>query len=47
VPEYTKVMQAKAADEMESGHCQTLSDVFMPDYKVMRDQTRAAKKILK
>lgn len=37
---YSYKIQDKAADEMESGYCTTLSEVMMPDYKVMRDQAR-------
>jgi hypothetical protein len=48
VPEYTAEQQKRAAEEMET-HCDLLPmvcDTFMPDYKVMRDQARAAKKVL-
>lgn len=47
VVEYPKEVQRKAADEMIGGRCPVISDVFMPDYGVMRDQTRVAKKELK
>lgn len=47
VVEYPITVQTKAADEMDAGSCTVLSDVFMPDYLVMRDQTRAAQKGLK
>lgn len=47
VVEYPVDIQNKAADEMNGGSCSVLSDVFMPDYGVMRDQTRVAKKELK
>ena len=40
---YDKVTMDKAASEIEGGSCPVLSDVFMPDYSVMRDQARAAK----
>lgn len=34
------------AREIRSGACPALSKVFMPDYLVMRDQTRASRDIL-
>lgn len=43
VVEYSKDAQNKAADELESQNVPTLRE-FMKDYKVMRDQTRVAKK---
>jgi hypothetical protein len=43
VVEYSKEMQNKAADEIESQNVPTLTE-FMKDYKVMRDQTRVARK---
>lgn len=49
VPAYSKATQKKAAAEMTQA-CDmmpTVCDVLLPDYKVMREQTRAAKKILK
>lgn len=47
VVEYPIDIQKKAAEEIDSGRCHVLSDVFMPDFSVMRDQTRVAKKDLK
>lgn len=47
VPQYTKEIQSKAAAEIEGGSCPILGDVLMPDYSVMRDQTRYAKESLK
>jgi len=37
---YDKETLNKAADEMEGGSCPVLSNVMMPDYQVMRDQSR-------
>lgn len=49
VPAYSKATQKKAADEMARACDQmpTVCDVLLPDYKVMREQTRAARKLLK
>lgn len=49
VPEYSKSVQQKAAGEMTQscGLMPTVCDVFMPDYKVMRDQVRGAREVLK
>lgn len=44
VVQYPQTVMDQAADEMESGQCETLTDTMMPDYKVMRDQSRAIKK---
>ena len=43
VVEYSRDAQDKAADELETQNVPTLRE-FMKDYKVMRDQTRVAKK---
>lgn len=46
VVEYSKATQIKAADELQACHSPTIME-FMKDYSVMRDQTRAARKVLK
>ena len=38
VVKYTKDQQGKVANEIESGTCPVMGDVFMPDYSVLRDQ---------
>lgn len=43
---YAPAVRVKAHAEMLSGKCDTLASPYMTDYSVMRDQTRAAKKIL-
>lgn len=45
VKTYTKAVQQQAAAEMASQACPVLNG-FMVDYKISRDQTRAAKKIM-
>lgn len=40
VVEYSKEVQEKAADEIESNACPVIGGVFMPDYSVLRDQAR-------
>lgn len=40
VIQYSRVLQSKAADEIEGGQCPVMGDVFMPDYGVLRDQAR-------
>lgn len=40
---YPKEVLLAGAAEIEGGQCTTLGNVFMPDYQVMRDQTRAIK----
>ncbi len=47
VVEYSREIQSQAAGEMSIPQCHTLSNVMMPDYQVMRDQTRAARRLLK
>jgi len=49
VPAYSKAVQKQAAAEMTRACDQmpTVCDVLLPDYKVMREQARAAKKLLK
>ncbi len=47
IVEYTPDIQDKAASEIELNYCPILSGFFMPDYSVMRDQTRVAKGELK
>jgi len=37
---YSPQIQKEAANEMSSGSCPVLSNTFMPDYLVMRDQAR-------
>lgn len=44
---YPPALQLQAADEIDTGRCPILSGFFMPDYSVMRDQTRVAKNELK
>lgn len=46
VVEYSKEVQKQAYNEALGGSCPVLGKVFMPDYGVMRDQTRAAAKLL-
>ena len=41
VVNYPQHIMTKAANEMQSGQCQILSNEMMPDYQVMRDQARA------
>lgn len=43
VMEYPKSVQKAAADEIEGAQCPTIGEKFIPDYLVMRDQTRALK----
>lgn len=43
VPKYSKEDRIKAAVEMESGSCPVLTNIFMPDHQVMRDQSRVSR----
>lgn len=43
---YSRDIELKAAAEIEGGSCPVLGDVFMPDYLVMRWQTRCAADML-
>lgn len=37
---YDQITLSKAADEIDGGKCPILGDVMLPDYEVMRDQSR-------
>lgn len=43
---YSRPVQKSAATEMQTNACPVLN-TFMVDYKVMRDETRAAQKVLR
>lgn len=43
VKKYPQTVLNRAADEIDLGYCPTLSNVMIPDYKVIRDQSRAIK----
>lgn len=47
VIEYPLEAQKKAADEVKSRQCPIIAETFMIDYKIMRDQTKASRKMLK
>lgn len=40
VVEYSLETQRSAANEIRSGACPVLGDIFIPDYHVMRNQSR-------
>lgn len=44
VVSYSRVVQNQAADEISAGRCPIIGGVMMPDYSVMRDQSRVLKK---
>ena len=47
VKNYTQEQMNSAAIEIERGSCPVIGDLFMSDYKIMRDQTRAANQFLR